>query len=359
VINFILKRLSYGVLVLFGVVVVVFFLFNVLPGDPARMMLGQRADEESLKAINRDLGLDKPLTTQFSMYLNDLSPISIHNEVNENHHLYLDEEKYNYIKLFAVGGDDVLVVKSPYLRRSYQTKRKVSELIGEALPETAVLALTAILVATLIGIILGVLAAVNKGSSFDNMVLVLSVFGVSIPSFFTALIFAWVFGFLLTDITGLNMYGSLFTLDDYGNGEYLDLKNLILPAITLGIRPLSIVVQLTRSSLLDVLNQDYIRTARAKGLSYFTVIVKHALKNALNPVITALSGWFASLMAGAVYIEMVFDWKGIGYEIFKATEKYDFPVVMGSVLMIATIFVVINILVDITYGFLDPRVRVS
>lgn len=356
--NFIAKRLAYGFLVLVGVVVVIFFLFNVLPGDPARMMLGQRADEESIKAINRDLGLDKPLSVQFMMYVNDLSPISVHNKVDQDNSLYLDPEKYNYVELFSVGGDEVLVMKTPYLRRSYQTKRKVSEIIMEALPETAVLAITSILLATFFGIFLGIVAAVNKGSGFDNFVLVFSVFGVSIPAFFTALIFSWVFGFLLTDITGLNMYGSLFTLDDYGNGEYLDLKNLILPALTLGIRPLAIVVQLTRSSLLDVLSQDYIRTAKAKGLSHYKIIVKHALKNALNPVITALSGWFAALMAGAVYIEMVFAWKGIGYEVFKATEKYDFPIVMGTVLMIATVFVVVNILVDITYGFLDPRVRV-
>ena len=356
--NFIAKRLAYGFLVLLGVVVVIFFLFNVLPGDPARMMLGQRADEASLKAINRDLGLDKPLSVQFMMYINDLSPISVHDKIDEENSLYLDPEKYSYVELIDVGGNDVLVLKTPYLRRSYQTKRKVSEIIIEALPETAVLAITSIVLATILGVFLGVIAAINKGSSFDNFVLVFSVFGVSIPSFFTALIFAWIFGFVLTDITGLNMFGSLYTMDDYGNGEYLDLKNLILPAITLGIRPLAIVVQLTRSSLLDVLSQDYIRTAKAKGLSYVKIITKHALKNALNPVITALSGWFAALMAGAVYIEMVFNWKGIGYEVFKATEKYDFPIVMGTVLMIAVVFVFVNILVDIIYGFLDPRVRV-
>lgn len=358
-INFIIKRLVYGFLVLFGVISVIFFLFNVLPGDPARMMLGQRADEESIKAINRDLGLDKPVSTQFLMYLNDLSPVSYHNKSNQSDYLFLDESKYApYLKIAAFDENNILVLKTPYLRRSYQTKRKVSEIIAETLPETAVLALTSILLATLAGIVMGIIAAINKGSKFDSLVLVFSVFGISVPAFFAALIISWVFGFLLTDITGLNMYGSLYTLDDYGNGEYLDLKNLILPAITLGIRPLDIVVQLTRSSLLDILGQDYIRTAKAKGLSYYSVIVKHALKNALNPVITAMSGWFAALMAGSVYIEKVFDWKGIGFEIFSATEKYDFPVVMGAVLMIAALFVFINILVDITYGFLDPRVRV-
>jgi peptide/nickel transport system permease protein len=357
-VTFIIKRFLYGILVLLGVLVIVFVLFNVLPGDPARMITGQHADEASLKAIYKDLGLDKPLPTQFFMYLNDLSPVSFHNEKNPESSFYLEPEKYEYSTLFTAG-ETVCVFKFPYLRRSYQSKRKVSEIISEAMPETFVLAISAILIATVLGIVLGIITAIKKGSFIDSFTLIFSVMGMAGPSFFIALIFAWVFGYLLSDYTGLNMYGSLYTLDDYGNGEYLDLKNLILPAITLGIRPLAIVVQLTRNSLLDVLSLDYIRTAKAKGLGFYTIIFKHALKNALNPVITAISGWFAGLMAGAVFIEYVFDWKGIGYEVVKALEKYDFPVVMGSVLVITTIFVTINVLVDIAYGILDPRVRVK
>jgi len=357
--TFIIRRLFYGVLVLFGVVVVVFLLFNVLPGDPARLLTGQRADPESIRAIRKDLGLDQTLTVQFIMYVNDLSLVSVHETMDEDHFLFLDPDKYtDYTKLFTTG-DKVFILKMPYLRRSYQTKRKVNELLADAMLETTVLAITAILVGTLFGIFLGIVAAINKGSFFDRFALVFSVIGMSGPSFFFALIFAWVFGFLLSDYTGLNMYGSLYSFDDYGNGEYLDLKNLILPAITLGIRPLAIVVQLTRSSLLDVLSQDYIRTAKAKGLGFYTVILKHALKNALNPVITAISGWFAALMAGAVLVEMIFDWKGIGYEAYQALIKMDFPVVMGIVLFISAIFVFVNVLVDIAYGVLDPRVRVG
>jgi peptide/nickel transport system permease protein len=155
------------------------------------------------------------------------------------------------------------------------------------------------------------------------------------------------------------MFGSLYSVDDYTGKEYLNLKNLILPAITLGIRPLAIVVSLTRSSLLDALSQDYIRTAEAKGLGSFAVVVKHGLRNSLNPVITAITGWFASLMAGAVFVEYVFDWKGIGVVIVDALEKYDLPVIMGSVLFISVILIFINILVDILYAILDPRVRLS
>jgi len=181
----------------------------------------------------------------------------------------------------------------------------------------------------------------------------------SVPSFFAAIIIAWVFAFLLADYTGLNMYGSLYAVDDYTGEVYIDLKNLILPAITLGIRPLAIIVSLTRSSLLDVLSQDYIRTAYAKGLSQFRVIVFHGLRNALNPIITAVTGWFASLMAGAVFVEYIFDWKGIGYLIVDALDKYDLPVIMGSVLFISVILILVNILVDILYALLDPRVRLS
>ncbi|HDY87884.1 MAG TPA: ABC transporter permease, partial [bacterium] len=335
----------------------VFLLFNVLPGDPARMMLGQRADVASIEAINKDLGRDKPLPVQFIMYLNDLSPISIH-EVNDNKHfLFLNNEKYtSYTKLFFASESKIIILKPPYLRRSYQTKRKVSEIIGEALPETAILAVAAMTFAAIIGIILGIFSAIKKYSFFDNASLVFAVLGMSAPSFFSGIIIAWIFGYVLSDYTGLNMTGSLFSINPF-EGEVLELKNLILPAFTLGIRPLAIIVQLTRSSLLDVLTQDYIRTAKSKGLSQYTVIVKHALKNALNPVITAMSGWFASLLAGAVFVEYIFGWKGIGKELFDSLENYDFPVAMGITLFLAMVFVIVNIIVDIIYAILDPRVR--
>jgi peptide/nickel transport system permease protein len=359
VIKFIIKRLLYGFLVLLGVITIVFLLFNVLPGDPARMMLGQRADVASIDQINRDLGRDKPLYFQFLMYLNDLSPVSIHNPVNTEDHLYLDREKYTDAKeLFRISEDKVLVLKTPYLRRSYQSKRKVSEILYESLPETFVLAAAAMTFATFFGVILGIISAVRKDSWLDSSSLFFAVLGMSGPSFFMGLIISWFFAYLLGEYTGLELTGSLYTIDPF-EGEVLSLKNLILPAFALGIRPLAVIVQLTRSSLLEVLSQDYIRTATAKGLSYYKVIFKHALKNAMTPVVTAVSGWFAGLMAGSVFIEHVFGWKGIGAEVVSALEKYDLPVVIGSVLVVAIIFVIINITVDIVYGLLDPRVRVQ
>ncbi len=347
----------YGFLVLVGVVTVVFLLFNTL-GDPARQMMGQRADAESIRVIQKDLGLDQPLTKQFVMYINDLSPISVH-DTDSDHYLYLDEEKYDYSELFSYGESNVVVWKSPYLRRSYQTKRKVTEVLSDYMLETAILAFASIIIASVLGILFGVVSALKKDTWIDNSLLFTSVLGMSVPSFYSAIIFSWFFGYVITDITGLNMTGTLFEYDDLGNGEMVVWKNLILPAVTLGIRPISAIMQLTRSSMLDVMSQDYIRTARAKGLKFRTVIFKHALKNALNPVVTTISGMFASLLAGALFVEAILGWKGIGWILYESLNKSDMPIVMGGVLLTATIFVLINIVVDITYGLLDPRVRVK
>jgi peptide/nickel transport system permease protein len=358
VIKYITKKILYGILVLYGVITVIFFLFNVLPGDPATIMLGQRANKDAIEAIHKDLGTDKPVLEQYALYLNDLSPISFHNNTDTKDIWYLNPDKYTWKPLFTIGSNKSVVLKVPYLRRSYITKRRVSDIIKDTLPETAVLAFSSIVIASILGILLGIVSAIKRNSIYDRMSLVLAVLGMAAPSFFVGLIIAWLFGYVLAPYTGLTPTGTLYDIDVW-EGETIKLKNLILPSITLGIRPLAIVVQLTRSSLLDVMSQDYIRTARAKGLSMRNVIFKHALKNALNPVVTAISGWFASLMAGAVFVEYIFSWKGIGYEVFEALTKNDLPVVMGATLIFATIFVVINILVDIAYGILDPRVRIK
>ena len=356
--RYIRKRILYGLLVMLGVVVLVFFLFNILPGDPARMMLGQRADEESVMIINKDLGRDKPLYQQFFNYLNDLSPISFHNS-NPESYWYLDSTKYSPYCTLATIGETSVVLKYPYLRRSYQSKRPVADILTEAFPKTALLAIVAMTFALVVGITIGIFSALYKDSIFDKLAFFVSVIGMSLPSFFAAILIAWLFAYVLADYTGLNMFGNLFTVDDYGTGEYLDLKNLILPALTLGIRPLAVIIELTKNSMLEVLSQDYIRTAKAKGLKKTKIIWHHALQNALNPIVTSASGWLAGLMAGAVFVEYVFDWKGMGIVIVDGLEKYDFPVVMGAILFICVILVVINILVDILYGILDPRVRLE
>ena len=356
-IGYVLNKIFYGFLTLFGVVTVIFFLFNLL-GDPSRMMLDQRQDSAQLKSIQKKYGFDKSLSTQFFYYLNDLSPVSIHSSSIENY-TYLAENKYSYQRLFSIN-DKIFVLKFPYLRDSFQKSgKKVSEIISETLPNTAVLALSSIVIAIFFGITLGVLSAVYKDSFFDRIIAIVSTFGMSIPSFFSAILFAWLFGFVLQDYTGLEMTGSLYEVDDFGEGSSIKLKNLLLPSIVLGIRPLAVIIQLMRNSLLEVLNQDYIRTAKAKGLTTYNVISKHAIKNALNPVITAISGWFASMLAGAVFIEYIFNWNGLGKEIVNALNTLDLPIIMGSVLVIATLFIIINIFVDIIYSWLDPRIRLN
>lgn len=356
--SYIINKIFYGLLTLFGVVTVIFFLFNILPGDPARMMLDQREDAEQLQNIRKKYGFDQPISTQYFYYLNDLSIVSIHSKNPENY-TYLSKEKYSYSKSFSIG-DKELVLKYPYLRKSFQKNDKnVSEIISETMPNTAILAVSAITIAIIIGVFFGILSALYKDTFFDRLISIISTLGMSVPSFFSAILFAWFFGFVLHKYTDLNMTGSLYEVDDFGEEIYIQWKNLILPSIVLGIRPLAVVIQLTRNSLLEVLNQDYIRTAKSKGLSTFKVIKTHALKNSLNPVVTAISGWFASMLAGAVFVEYIFNWNGLGKEIVNALNSLDLPVIMGSVLIIATMFILINILVDIIYGLLDPRIRLK
>ena len=336
-------------LVLMGVVVLVFFLFQGF-GDPSRLVMGQTGDSATQANIRKDLYLDQPKWKQFIFYLNDVSPLCIHSKT--------DIERKNLKGIFA--GNTIKVgLKLPYLRRSYQTKKEVSSVLMQALPGTLLLAASAMLIAVVIGIPLGVLAAVRQNTIWDTSSIFASIIGISAPSFFMGIIIAYVFGFVLTNWTGLHITGNWFEIDEITGDKHLALQNLVLPAITLGIRPLAIITQLTRSAMLDVLQQDFIRTAYAKGLSKRTVIWKHALRNALNPVITAVTGWFAELLAGAFFVEYIFGWQGIGKVTVDALEKLDFPVVMGSVLISATFFILINILADILYGVVDPRIRIN
>ncbi len=349
-INYLLRKLFYGLAVMLGVVVVVFFLFNILPVDPARMTQGQRADVQSLQAIRKEFGLDKSVPVQFAYYLNDLSPIGIHLNTKEV------QQRYRYLKLFPVSSVKVAALKWPYLRRSYQTHKEVAVLLIDVIPNTLILATTAMLFAVVIGIFLGVLSAVNQNTWIDKLAISFSTLGISAPSFFAGIVIAWIFGFELSKYTGLNMSGSLYSYDPF-KGEVIIWRNLVLPIVTLALRPLAIIVQLTRNAMLDVLQQDYIRTAKAKGLNNFTIIYRHALKNAINPIITAIANWFASLLAGSFFVEYVFGYNGLGKTTVDALEMSDFPVVMGSILFIAFIFIVINILVDVLYVWVDPRVK--
>lgn len=356
--NYLINKLSYAIITLFGVVTVIFFLFNVLPGDPAQMMLGQNEDSEQLAIVKQKYGFDKPLGTQYLYYLNDLSPVSFHSNKKEDY-TFLRNGKYSASKLFTIG-NTTTVLKLPYLRESFTKQgKKVSQVLSETLPNTFVLAVSAIVIAMILGVVLGIVSALYKDQWIDKTIQIFSTLGMSVPSFFSAILFAWFFGFVLHEYTNLEMTGSLYELDDFGEAMHIKWKNLILPAVVLGIRPLAVVIQLMRNSLLEVFNQDYIRTARAKGLSEFQIIKKHAVKNALNPVVTAISGWFASMLAGAVFVEYIFGWNGLGKEIVNALNKLDLPVIMGAVLVIAVLFVIINIFVDLIYVWLDPKVKLK
>jgi peptide/nickel transport system permease protein len=344
----ILKKTLISLTVLPGVVALVFVMFLGF-GDPARLMLGQTGDKKTMDNIRKDLYLDQPKWKQFLLYLNDVSPIAFHSKED-----IIKKE----LRGFFVGDYYKVGLKIPYLRKSYQTKKDTTTVLMEALPATIILALTAMVFACFFGILLGVIAAIKKDTWIDTTAIVGSIAGISAPSFFIAIIVAYVFGYLLQPYTGLNITGSLYEMDEITGERYLSIKNLILPAFTLGVRPLAVIAQLTRSSMLDVLQQDFIRTAYAKGLSKYNVIFKHALRNALNPVVTAITGWFAELLAGAFFVEYIFGWKGLGKITVNALEKLDYPVVMGSVLLSAIIFIFINILADFVYAIIDPRIRV-
>ena len=349
-------KLAYTLLVVWGVSTLVFCLFSILPGDPSRMMLGQRDNEQMRLTIQKKYGFDKPLLQQYAYFINDLVPISIHS-TNSDDFSNLAKHAYSVVGSIHTKKFDV-VLKAPYLRESFVRKGvSVSSIIANTLPNTFVLALTSMSFALVLGISFGLVCALYEHKFIDQFLSSTAVFGMALPSFFSAIIIAWLFGYVYQKYTGLSMTGSLYEVDDYGRGETLVLKNLVLPAFTLGIRPLAVVLQLTRNSILDTLQEDYIRTARAKGLSNFRVLIFHALPNALNPVITAASGWLASMLAGAVFVEFIFGWNGIGKEIVYALDYLDLPLVMGAVLTLSICFVFITIFTDILYFILDPRIK--
>ncbi|MEZ4776813.1 MAG: ABC transporter permease [Bacteroidia bacterium] len=331
--KFFLQRLFQGILVIWGIVTLLFLIFYTL-GDPAEYLVGDQADEATKTAIREKYGLDRPLPVQYILYLNDLSPLGI----NENGHW---------------------AIKFPNPGRSYQTNAPVSGMIASRMEGTLILAGVSIIFASVAGIFLGIISALKYNTWWDRTILSVSVLGISAPSFFMGVLIAWLFAVKLRGITGLNVSGHIFEENIFSPGRTIILKNLLLPAVALGIRPLAVFIQLTRSSMLEVLSTDYIRTAKAKGLSAQNVLLRHALRNALNPVMTAVTGWLASLLAGAFFIEYIFDWQGIGKLTIDALNTNDFPVILGCAMTIGVIFVAASILTDVLYALLDPRIRIS
>ena len=306
--TYILRNFFYSILILLGVITVTFALLYIVPGDPARMLLGQRADVASVEAVREELGLNKPLYVQYIKFITK-----------------------------AVQGD---------LGTSYSTNRNVVKTILDKFPATALLAFSALILSAIIGVLIGIISAVKSYTFLDNASMVFALFGISIPQFAFGLIMALVFGAIL----------KWFPISGYINEGF---NHLILPMVTLALRPLAIIARITRSSMLEVLNQDYVRTAKAKGLSNNVVIFKHALRNALNPIVTTLSASLAATLGGAFFIEYIFNWPGIGLLAIDSIMKLDFPMIQGTVLFSAVIFVIINFIVDIVYATLDPKVKLS
>ncbi len=315
-IAFTIRKFFYSILIIFGVMSVIFLVMNLLP-DPARMMQGQRADLSSQAAIRHELGLDLPAWQRY----------------------------VNFMKKTATGD----------LGRSYSSNRPVFESIMERFPATCILTISAMIVATILGVGIGILSAVKSYSLLDNVSMVFALIGISVPSF--------VFGLLM--IIAFGSWLQIFPISGYviqDDAKWFEFwayhwEYLALPMFTLALRPISIIARVTRSSMLDVLSSDYIRTAKSKGLSAKKVIFRHALRNALNPVVTTVGSWLAALLTGAFFIEYIFNWPGIGALAFDAIPRSDFPTIQGTVLFSAVVFVVINYIVDIVYAKLDPKVK--
>jgi len=302
-ISFILKRLLLTIPTIFGVIFIVMLTIELVPGDPVELMLGEHATQEAVENVRTALGLDKPLLTRYFLYLRNLTR-----------------------------GD---------MGRSIRENRLVSQEISDVWPATLKLTIAAMMIAILVGVTLGIFSAVRPGSCFDGVNRVLSLFGLSMPVFWVGLVLIVIFAYWIR----------LFPIG--GTGSW---RHLVLPAVTLSLPSIAMISRMTRSSLLEVLKEDYIRTARAKGVSEKIVIVKHALKNALIPIVTLSGLQLGQLMGGAILTETVFAWPGLGRLMVRAIFARDYILLQGAVLVFALVFVLVNLIVDISYSFLDPRV---
>ncbi|WP_371368310.1 Glutathione transport system permease protein GsiC [Sporomusa rhizae] len=304
-IRYVLRRIFFLIPVLFGVTFIVFTLLYITPGDPAKLILGEQAPPEAVQAMREEMGLDQPYLIQY----------------------------YNYVKKAVLQQD---------IGRSYVTNRPVMQEILGAFPATFTLATSAMLVAILIGIPIGIISAIKQYSVFDTVSMIIALLGVSMPVFWLGLLLILLFTVYLgwLPASGFN-----------------SIKHMIMPALALGAMTAAIVTRMTRSSMLEVIRQDYIRTAQAKGQKQSVVVLKHALGNALIPIIAVIGLQFGQLLGGAVLTESIFSIPGVGRLMVDSIKMRDFPVVQGGVLFIALSFSVINLLVDLLYAYVDPRIR--
>jgi ABC-type dipeptide/oligopeptide/nickel transport system permease component len=309
--QYIVRRLLLLPVILFGVSILVFLVLHLVPGNPAQVIAGPDAPPETVAAIERELGLDRPLPEQYALYVGRV-----------------------------LQGD---------LGRSLRSHRPVLSDVMDALPNTLQLALVAAIITPLIALPLGVLSAARRGSIVDSGLMLVSMLGITLPVFALALGFMWIFGYQLR----------MFPISGYGGPVWTPegLRSVTLPALTLAIGAVAQLARLTRSAMLEVLNQDYVRTARAKGLRDGAVLLRHGLANAMLPVVTVLGLQLAILLSGAVVTETVFAWPGVGRLAVFAIQSRDFPLVQGTVLVVAVMFVLVNLAVDVVYAYVDPRIH--
>ncbi len=330
--NYIIKRLFALIPVLIGVLILIFLLIHFIPGDPAISMLGEKASKEQVALVRESLGLNEALHIQFIKYVNRL--------------LHLD------------------------MGRSIMSKNPVLVEISQRFPATIELTIFAMFFATFIGVPIGILAAVRHNSWFDSLCMLGALIGVSMPIFWLGLMLIWLFavnlGWLpassrLTIGVELNNITNLYILDSILQGNYKALvdsfKHLILPSLALGSIPMAMIARMTRSSMLEVLKKDYMRTAYAKGLKNRVVVLKHGLKNAFIPIITVIGLQVGILLGGAILTETIFSWPGLGKFLIDAIYKRDYPIVQGVILFFSLVFVLVNLLVDLLYITIDPRIE--
>jgi len=329
---YIVKRLAMLVPVMLGVSIIAFSLIHLAPGDPARTMLGERATQEQLNEIREKYGLDKPIYVQYGIWLNGV-----------------------------LHGD---------LGRSITTHEEVAKEIGDRLPNTIELSIAAMIFAIIVGVFAGIISATKQYSITDYTFMGVALFGISMPVFWLGIMLMMIFGVFLgwlpiggridllipfQRVTGFMLFDSIIT----GNFPALIsvLRHLILPAVALGTIPMAMIARVSRSSMLEVLRQDFIRTERAKGLSERMVIYKHAVRNAMVPVVTVIGLNVGLLLAGAILTETVFSWPGIGRLVVNAVYERDYPLVVGCILVFAIVFVIVNLITDILYTRIDPRIQ--
>ncbi|QDP41229.1 ABC transporter permease [Radiobacillus deserti] len=329
--SYIIRRILLLIPVLLGVSLLTFSLLFLIPGDPAQSLLGQKGTEVQLEQLREEMGLDDPFLVQYGRYVGNV-----------------------------VQGD---------LGESVKSKEEVSVEISTRLPATMELTIFAMTVAIVIGVLAGVIAAVKQYSWFDNLSMTGALFGVSLPIFFLGLMMIWIFSVQLNILPAsgrlsnhieLESITNFYLLDSILTGNWAAFKDvflhLLMPGLALGTIPMAIIARMTRSSMLEVMKQDYIRTANAKGLAKPIVIFRHAIKNAFLPVLTVIGLQFGLLLGGAVLTETIFSWPGIGRYVLNAVLGRDYPVVQSSILIIATIFVIVNLITDILYKYFDPRI---